>query len=516
MGKTNMKPNALDAALSERSQWSETENGAPVRTTTGDKIVDLFGKIGAMRVTPEDAIRKTFFDAYEENPDLATKMIFYARNCRGGLGEKNTPKVILTALTIEEPGLVAANLKNIPVYGTWKDLYWFVGTPVEKQAFALMKEQFNEDLALLGDNKPVSLLGKWLASESASSKQTKRLAAMTRHYFGLSAEEYRKKVSALRKAIHVVETQMSAREWDKIDYEKVPAVAMKNYHTAFDNHDTDRYQEYLADVKAGKKEVKASVLYPYDLVHDYLKYSYTAHIDRYPEDPAIEAQWKALPNFLGETKDGDSNIMIMCDTSGSMNGRPLETAVGLAIYFAQRNHGAFAGKFMTFARRPKYVDISGCSSLKSCLSKVPWNICENTDIEAAFDLILDTAVDNKVPQKDMPRSLIIISDMQFDQAAYFVDRSEGSFKDYYTIMKEKFEKAGYTIPHIIFWDVDARDNDVYHARAGEEAVQFVSGSSASSFRKVITGTMLSSYQLVEETLSDKMYDKVVLPSELER
>ena len=302
---------------------------------------------------------------------------------------------------------------------------------------------------------------------------------------------------------------MSAQEWNKIVYNEVPSYAMKKYRNVFKEHDLIQFKEYIEKVKKGEEKINAKTLYPYDILESAgLRESWrneNLYLDSY--DQVLEEQWKALPNYV----EGENNILVMADTSGSMSGRPLATSVGLSIYFAERNKGAWKDKFLTFASQPSLVELKG-SNLSEKISCVR-AIVDNTNIEAAFDLVLRTAINNHLSQEDMPKAIIIISDMEFDEAS----ENYGYYRGYNTsidkqnkIMDQiayKFQQNGYVIPKIIYWNVSGR-HDTYHAVCENKNVSMVSGQSVSAFRSVLTALDEDPYNTMLETLNDKMYDVV--------
>lgn len=500
--------NKFLAGMEEETNWKQTENGADALASTKDTLVDMFGTIGALRTRSAEDIQNIFCKAYEEDKTLALKMLFYARNVRGGLGERNVFRVILKWMATRDPANIKINFDNIAKFGRWDDFYAFVDTPLEKDAFKFIGDQLSQDIVHAYHGEPVSLLGKWLKSANSHSPATRAFGKRTAEALGYTEKEYRKDLTLLRAAIDVVEVKMSAKDWKDIDYSHTPSKAMNNYHNAFKKNDDERFTNYLENVKQGKEKINASTLYPYDLVEKYYTYG-SYYPDRSDIDDAVEAQWKALPNYV----EGENNFMVMADTSGSMNGRPLATSVGLAIYFAERNHGPYKNKFLTFAAKPRFITISG-NTLRDKLSCVDFGICENTNIEAAFNLILKVAVDNKLEQSDLPKSLIIISDMEFDEAQrvnYWDSTSSPSRETYTTLMAKKYEDAGYKLPTIVYWNVDARQN-TFHAKADEKGIQFISGQSTSSFKDLIRGRNLTAKELMLMALNDPMYDCVKINS----
>ena len=498
--------------MAEDTNWKKTENGADALASTRDDLVDLFGTIGSLRTRSDSDIEQKFMKAYYADKLLGLKMLFYARNIRGGLGERNVFRVVLKWMATRDPQNILANFSNIATFGRWDDFYSFVDTPLEDKAFAFMKDQFEEDLCHLKDNKTVSLLGKWLKSANSHNKKTRELGLKTAAAFDLNEADYRKALSALRKAINVTEVSMSKNDWAGIKYPQVPSKAMNNYHNAFMKHDNERFNEFLGKVVKGEVKINSSTLYPYDLVEKYIGCG--CGWGRYSAlDATIEAQWNALPNYV----KGDNNFMVMADTSGSMTGRPICTSVGLAIYFAQHNHGPYHNKFMIFSADPYFIDLKG-KTLKDCLAEIDWGVCyQNTDIEKAFDKILQVAVSNHLEQKDLPKSLIIISDMEFDEASgsssgygYGYNKPR---QDYTTLMKAKYAAAGYELPTIVYWNADARQ-DTFHAKATAPGVQFISGQSASAFESLIKGAEYTAYDLMLETLNNPIYNNVHLATAL--
>jgi uncharacterized protein with von Willebrand factor type A (vWA) domain len=266
---------------------------------------------------------------------------------------------------------------------------------------------------------------------------------------------------------------------------------MNKLNVAFRKHAEEKFLEYLHSVEKGEKKINAGTLYPYDIVGKMLFAQLSAENGR-----VLEAQWKALPNYV----EGENNILVMADVSGSMMGRPMATSVGLAVYFAQRNTGPFKDVFMTFSAKPELIKLKGNTlyEIVNNAASVHWTM--NTDIEKAFRLILETAVANKLSQKDLPKSLLIISDMEFDQA------TRDGKKTYYQHMKELYAENGYELPKIIFWNVDARQN-TFHAKV-EDGVQFASGQATSVFKAIIKNADLSAYDMMVDTLNDPMYEEI--------
>lgn len=467
-----------------------TENGGRALSTTGDKLLNLFAVLGALRTRPTDVIKK-FDAAYRENAGLATKMVFYGRDVRGGLGERAVSRFMLRELAMINQEVVKANLKNIVEFGRWDDLFVLFNTPCKDAMVEFVKLQLISDECHMDKHESVSLLAKWMPSINASSEHTKALAHRFVKAFNITPREYRKTLSALRKYIDVTEVKMSANKWTDINYKAVPSNAMSNYGSAFARHDYEGFNRYMDSVKSGDVKINAATLYPYNVIET---------LEKGNRDVA-EAQWNALPNYV----DGDNNFLIMADVSGSMSGRPMHTSVGLAIYFAERNHGVFANKFMTFTDIPQIVEITD-GTLYEKYRSVTRHVGYNTNLEAAFDEILSTAVRTKCPQADLPKALVIISDLE-------IDYWNGGSLTFTEEMRKRFADAGYEMPKLVYWNVDSR-KDTFLASKNDPNTILVSGQSASTFKNLIKGIDLSAFEIMVQTLNDPRYDCVVVPSQL--
>lgn len=483
----------LDGMLHEIN-FTTTLNGAAALKTTNRYLLDFYGILGAMRQWEESEVIKSFEKAFNENPELALKATFYARDIRnGGLGERTIPRTIWRYLAVNHPDVMRKNIIHIPFYGRWDDMWIFVNTPVENEMWDIVRYQFHDDLRDMDREKSISLLAKWMKSFNASSKDSKKLALKTAKELRLSLKDYRKTLSRMRKYIDVTERKMSGNKWHEIDYSNVPSKAMNIYNNAFVQHDLERFNNYLSNVREGKDKINASTLYPYEIIEKYM-YS-ESYIN-----PVFEEQWKSLPNYILDDK---TNILIMADVSGSMRGRPMATAISLSMYFAERNHGMFQNYFMTFSRNPKLVEIYGKSVFEKCknIERSEWN--RNTNIEKAFKMVLSVALKSGISKEEMPKSIIIISDLEFDQ---MVQDSDWLF---YDSMEKQFNEAGYDIPNIVFWNVNSLSN-VYHVASNRKGVQLASGSSAATFRAVIDNIGCTPYETMLNVLNNPVYDRIKL------
>lgn len=483
-----------------QQSYKSTENDATALNTSGSYLVDSFALCGSMRGrTPLD-ILNIYSKALIEEPLLATKLAYYTRDIRGGLGERATGRILLLYLAYAYPKTFIANLTLVVEYGRYDDLieiFYILESKGEvcEAIIKLIKEQLYNDRnnALIG--KSISLLAKWLPSANTSSKITRKKARMLINAMGLTARTYRKMLSELRAYLNIVEVKMTNKTFDAINYEQVPSKAMNIYREVFYRNDKKRFEEYICDIKTGKKEIKAKTLYPYDIVEKILN-DYSSSSDSLA---VLEEEWKALPNYVDE----GSNFLIMADVSGSMIGRPMATAIGLALYFSERNKGAFANHFMTFSKRPMLLEVKGNSLVEKIryIQDADWEM--NTNLEAAFNLVLNTAIINHTTSEDFPTSIVVISDMEIDRAC-----ESDPYKIFSDAMKEKFNMAGYNIPNLVFWNVDARNN-TFHANATSKNIQLVSGSSPSVFKNLCSNTFVTPHEFVVQTLNVDRYKGIV-------
>lgn len=483
-------------AMKREQNYKLTENGAIALKSTLDRSLDFFATMGAMRNRSDEDIIRGFMDVFAEDEKTALKMLFYLRDIRGGLGERRAFRTICRYLADNQTEAMRRNLIYIPTYGRWDDLYVFVGTKLEEFAFSLMKNQFFEDCFSMYEEREVSLLAKWLKSANSKNAETRRLGLLTARYFRISEPVYRKTLASLRRYIDVTEVKMSNNEWGEIKYENVPSVCHNRNRNAFVKHDDERYSAFLKAVEKGESKINAATLFPYDIVGKYMK-DCGWHVSVHNTDATLEAQWKALPNYISE----DKNYLIMADVSGSMTGRPMETSVGLGLYFAERNHGAFANYFMTFSSRPELVYFNPKLSLRDRVGsalEADWG--GSTNLEAAFELLLVSAVKNNVLAEEMPDALIVITDMEIDDHYMRL----GGFNTSFTSeMKRRFERVGYKMPTIVWWNVNARAN-TFHAEATDD-VRFVSGSSASVFKDLCDNLGSSPRDLMLQILYSERY-----------
>ncbi len=475
--------------IKKLQSYTLTENGALALNTTSDDLTDLFAVSGAMRSREDNDIMTMFSKAFTQDRLLATKLAFYTRDVRGGLGERRTGRLMFRFLARYYPDVFNQNVAYVAEYGRWDDLVWLLDDAPEV-IVPLLKKQLEEDVRNMAEGKPVSLLAKWLPSVNTSGRDAVARGRYLAKRFGMSEKEYRKTLSALRKYINVVEVNMSTKNYGGIVYPEVPSRAMNIYRNAFKRNDEDRFNEFLKRVEEGEAKINSSVLYPYDITEKYL-------YQRNPDDRVLEAQWNALPDYV----EGENRFLVMADVSGSMYGRPLATSVGLAMYFAERNKGPFAGKFMTFSARPELVEIKGetLGERLRYIQNADWDM--NTDLEAAFELLLQSAVKFHAPKEEMPASVIVITDMEFDRCV------RGGL--FYDTMKQRFNDHGYDLPNVVFWNVSSR-HETYHVSSGVRGIQLASGQSAAVFESLVKGVGLTPYDYMLTVLNAERYSRITV------
>lgn len=470
-----------------------TENGAATHITTESDCLDLFATIGALRRESDSEIITRFIRAYSENRDIAMKLLFFARDIRGGLGERRVFKVILNWLANNEPAAVRKNIAYVAEYGRYDDLLCLMSTACEKEMLDTLKALFEADNEALKNGGEVSLLAKWLPSVNASSAETVLYAKKIAKHFGMSDASYRKALVALRAHIRIIENNLREKDYS-FDYSKQPSKAMYKYRKAFIRNDGERYSRFLDKVSTGEVKLHAGTLMPYEIITPFFRKAVSDE-----ERKAINTTWISQEDF-GDTE----NAIAVIDGSGSMYGGcdpiPATVALSLGIYFAERNKGAFKNHFITFSEKPQLVEIKGEDILDKVRYCHNFNEIANTDISKVFELILNAAIKNSVPQNELPKKLYIISDMEFDYCAK--DASPTNFE----YAKKLYAEAGYTLPEIVFWNVASR-NRQQPVTKNEQGVALVSGCTPRLFEMAASGTM-NLYAFMLEVIESERYAKI--------
>lgn len=441
-----------------------TANGAVTHSTSLNACLDLFFIAGASRNMPETDIILMFERARAENKNLAYKILFWARDARGGAGEKRFFQIVMEHISKQYAYDYDQLAIYIPEFGYWKDVF-----KIEKPN----ENTLNWIATQLNESPNANLLAKWFP------RKGQWFSAMHK-YLKITPKEFRKRLVLMTK---VVETQMCANEWSEINYSHVPSIAMNKHRNAFLKRDADRYTDYIADVQAGKQKINAGVLFPHQL--------YQA-INRGENANAVEAQWNALPDYMA---DSTERIIPVCDVSGSMEGLPMDVSISLGIYISERNQGIFKDAFLTFSESPEMNYLQGSLSERMRqLQRAGWGM--STNLQATFDLILNSAVRESLPESEMPTKLLIISDMEFNEA----DRNQTNLDS----IRHKYSLAGYKMPEIVFWNVNGRMGNV-PASVNDSGIGLVSGFSPSILKSILQGEIYSPEQLMLDTVDSARY-----------
>jgi hypothetical protein len=443
------------------NQEARTANGMKARASTANTCVDLFFAIGASRgknIIPQ------FTAAFVENSDLALRIVAWARDVRGGAGEREIFRSVLAHLETANPDAAKALVKKVPELGRFDDLFVFKTRPLKETAYTILGD------ALRNQN---GLAAKWTPRKGDVAREI-------REFFGMSPKFYRKSLVTMT---NVVEQKMCAKEWDDINYSHVPSVAHSRYKKAFGRHGTT-YAEYVTKLVKGDDptvKINASAIFPHDVLKGRIN-GYGSEKWTKQELDVIEAQWAAMPNYIGDAK-----VLPLVDVSGSMTcsagGKGattcLEIAVSLGLYFADKNKGAFKDCMLTFSDKPQLVKLKGNINEKiNQMVTTDWGM--STNLHSAFNTILAAAVNQKVPAADMPETLIIFSDMQFNACV----RNDDSAME---MIERKFADAGYTVPKIVFWNLNAGNN--VPVKFDKTGAALVSGFSPAVASAILSGDM---------------------------
>ena len=494
--------------LKKQEDYSITENGAIGYKSTDSALVNINYKVSSLRQSEEDEIINLFDKAFYEHKEYALKWLFFARDIREGLGERRLFRVCYKRLVELDINAFYQNLNNIPEYGRWDDLVSLSGISdiTDEYIVNIIQNQLGKDLNNYEHKKPISLLAKWLPSENASATNTKKLAKKIRRLLGMTPRKYRLMLSKLRAYSNVVEVKMCNNEWDKIDYEKVPSLANLKYKNAFMEHDGRRRTQYLKSVAQGTNKMNMKVATPVDVVARYTENSYlSSSIGSL--DETLELAWKNLKDVIVE------DTLVVADGSGSMtipvSGRirALDVANALAIYTSEHNSGIYKNQYITFSSRPQFVEFKETDTLREkLLTATKHNECSNTDIEKVFNLILGVAIENNIPQEEMIKNILIISDMEFDRAQTCWGSDSLLTKPLFKTIEERYNNAGYKLPKLIFWNVNSRTGTI-PLLENELGVALVSGFSQNVLKMVMSGK-LNPYEVLVETITNPRYDSI--------
>lgn len=514
---------AIENELS--NQLIETENGALGYAGTGKRLLDFFYKVSSYRSMDENDIIDDFRDAWLEDKTLALRLLFFVGDIRQGLGERRTFRVCLNWLSRRDQKgndwkPVVKYLKEIAEYNRWDtlvDLHFIGCSPVSEATFDLIKEQLEADLKAVNEKKPASLLAKWMPSINTSSRDAVRKAKELATDLKMTPKTYRQTLAKIRKYLDVTEVKTSANDWTLIDYNTVPSKANLKYRQAFLTHDNERRRAFLEALENKVEGVKinSSTCYPHDIVHNYYNIGMPKNSDHWgygrliirKTDATFEEMWKALPDYV----KGNGNTLCVVDGSGSMDtpiggttASALEIANALGIYFAEHCQGQFRNRFITFSSSPELVKFSDESTLAEKINIAMKHCeCSNTNIKATMNLILNTAKNAKMTQEDMPKNILILSDMEFDMAAD-ATVTEALFEK----IKNKFEAAGYKMPRIVFWNLNSRTGAI-PLKKNELGVALVSGFST-TIMDMVLAQELDPFRALTAKLNSERYKKFIV------
>lgn len=467
----------LTEALKLKS--TTTENGMPTHATSLNYNVDLFFRAGAMRNAKEDDIISLVTRAWSEDATTCLRILFWVRDIRGGAGERRFFRVAIKYIANIDPHGISSVLTLIPLYGRWDDLLVFENTHSEEFALSLIAT------ALEDKN---SLCAKWMPRKGSFANKLKR-------FMKLTPKEYRK---CLVNLTNVVETAMCTNNWEAINYEHVPSLAMIRYGRSFAKHTSEKFSKYIQSLQEGKTKINTGAIYPYDVTK-------VLH-----SNEAAEEMWKALPNYL---KDNTQRILPLVDVSGSMrllcggSLRCIDVAVSLGLYISERNEGPYKDHFITFSEKPELVHLTG--SLKeryTQMSRSNWGM--NTNLMAVYELILKQAVLHNIPQDEMPTQILILSDMEFNEATIKTSWDSPTKQQWNPTAQEMitqlFSDAGYAVPNVVYWNLQSRSNNV-PASFNETGTALISGFSPAIMTSLLGGSAMTPHSIMMKTINTERY-----------
>jgi hypothetical protein len=507
-------------AIKETDNATTTTNGMSAYKSSLNKVLDLFAK-GASHRKTANAIPMMVRDAYLEDKLTTVRCLFYLRDIRGGQGEREVfRKGIHTVAELDPKTFINSNLiSHIPTYGRWDDLFCLFGVhdELDEQIINFVTLQMTEDVANYKEDKPISIMAKWLPSVNTSSKKTRMIAKKLVKALGITEKLYRKTLSKLRKRINILETYLTNKDYT-FDYSTVPSNANMKYRKCFYEKDGERFRKHVDAVTKAldsgctnptvKDNVKA--LYPYEIVGKFIgDCSWRWHSSNLPqtEKQRLENMWKQLPNyFSGES--GKKNWLTVIDTSGSMLGfakpSPMEVAISLGLYIGERNTGIFKDKYITFSEHPSFVTVDSKWKLESKIKHIVENsIIANTNLERVFSLVLDAAVSHDLPKSEMPEAIVIISDMQFDSCV-----EDGNNPTAYEMITKKYRDAGYPVPKLVFWNVAQADKGNLPVTQHKYGAVLVGGCKPGLFEQILSGKTPVDFMM--QVLESERYNVITL------
>ena len=464
-----------------------TENGMATNSTSLSACVDLFFNIGAMRGQDKERLISDFSKALNENSTDALRILFWARDVRGGAGERQVFRDIVQWMAETHTTYIKRNLQYIPEFGRWDDLLILIDTKLESEAMQLISD------ALIAEN---GLCAKWMPRQGY-------IANKLRKFTGMTPKEWRKSLVGLT---NVVETKMCAKQWDEIDFAKLPSLASARYQKAFGKNAFEKYSAYINSLQKGETKINAGAVYPYDVVKSLKRGNFEV----------ANEQWKALPNWM---EGSEEMLLPLVDVSGSMetpagnnpNVTCMDVAISLGLYISERNEGPFKDAFITFSSKPTLEVLSG--SLKdryTQMSHANWEM--STNLEAAFKLILDQATKHNLSQADMPTKILILSDMEFDEATghhrwYSAKSTKGWNPTAQQMIEQMYADAGYAMPQLVYWNIQSRNGGL-PVSFDKQGTALVSGFSPAIMQSLIKGEITSPSAIMLSVINSERYDKI--------
>ena len=471
--------------------YTTTDNGAITNSSSLSKCVDFFAAGGTIRSQSDEHIINLFKQAFDENNTNAVRLAYMFRDIRGGQGQRRPFRIQLNWLANNYPEKTKDILSLVPEYGRWDDLYSAFDTPCQDHALYIINKQINDDLTNMKDNKPVSLLGKWLCRINTSSKETVRKAHIIRKYLELDNKSYRQLCSSLNAYLNTTEVLMSSNRWSDINYEKLPSQCLFKHTKAFNRRDNERYQNYISLAQQGKVKVNAATLYPHQIIGKILDSNIAVE--------EADMLWDNLTDF-----DVDSNAIVVADVSGSMMGLPLNVCISLALYISERAIGPYHNKFITFSREPELVNVTGNNIVEKTrnLSNAKWDM--NTNLKSVFDLVLNAAIKSNAKPEEMVDKLYIISDMKFDAIS---ETDSSNIESFYETVKKEYENNGYKIPQLVFWNVNASVTN-FPVIKNTENTCMISGFSPSILKYLNMDVIPSPEVMMMEVINSPRYSNI--------
>jgi hypothetical protein len=470
--------------------------GALSHLSSGHATLDLF--IKTVRGISTEVLYQLLDKSWEESPSDTLKIIFNGRDCREGKGER---ALFASAMKWLISNHLESFYKNMDLivteYGRWADLLEFIDDPVVGDKIAArFAEQLKKDLEDMEAGKPISLCAKWAPTEKGKfdkkSKAVKRIAIA----LGVNKQQYRKKYTTpLREYLKVVERYMTLKEWNKIDYSRVPAVAMNNLKKAFEKHDKTRFDAFLEAVKKGDKKINVATLQPHDILKSY--------IDKNSEDNAVtEQQWKTFVNKI-EKMGSLHDAVVVVDVSESMQGEPLQVAVSLGLLISELSAEPFKNNVISFSENPTFHSLAGLTLREKVQLIAQLSCDDSTSLSGVFDALLEKAKQSGTEREDFPSTIYVLSDMQFEQA-------DATFRTNHEIYKERFANEGYSMPRIIYWNIKG-GSEGFETKSDEQSVSLVSGFSTSIFKQLIESYHEQTpYDIMRMILDAPRYSKIAV------